>query len=206
MIIERLYRFLDIGETPRKSDCIFVLAGMHERKPYGIDLWRQGYARELILSVGRFEWRRFYTLGLPDDGGLRKLVNATPPQKRHFLVRLHDAKAEAILIAVSRPGTMTEGRVLAAQLRREKLRSLMVVSSPFHLRRVALVFQRVFRGSGTDLIFVAVPEDRSSIRQADLGKVKTARTAVWTEFRKYLYYRFFLLGILPPFRRLPLQE
>ncbi len=78
MIVEYLYRLLNIGESPQKSDCIFVLAGMHERKTYGIDLWRQGYAPQLILSVGRFEWRRFYTLGLPGDGGLRELVHATP--------------------------------------------------------------------------------------------------------------------------------
>jgi hypothetical protein len=50
-----LYRFLDIESPPQKCDCIFVLAGKPERKIFGIDLWRRGYAPELILSVGRFE-------------------------------------------------------------------------------------------------------------------------------------------------------
>jgi hypothetical protein len=187
-----LYRFLNIESPPQKCDCIFVLAGKPERKVFGIDLWRRGYAPELILSVGRFEWRRFYSLGLPADGGLRQLVDATPPVERHFFVRLRDSQAKAILIPRGRLGTMTEGRQLATLLRGGAIRSLMVVSTSIHLRRTALVFRRAFRGSGIDLAFVAVPEDLSSIRRSDLRAVKEVRAAIWEEFRKYCYYRLLL--------------
>lgn len=196
MVAGHLYRFLDIQSPPQKCDCIFVLAGRPERKVFGIDLWRRGYAPELILSVGRFEWRRFYTLGLPADGGLRQLVDATQPKERHFFVRLGDSQAKAILIPRGRLGTMTEGRELSALLRGGAIRSLMVVSTSIHLRRAALVFRRAFRGSGIDLAFVAVPEDLSSIRRSDLGAVKEVRAAVWEEFQKYCCYR--LLLSFPP--------
>ena len=193
-VIDSLYRFLNVGEPPRKCDCIFVLAGRPERKVYGIDLWRQGYAPELILSVGRFEWRGFYTLGLPADGGLKELIQATPPQERHFFVRIRESVAEARLTRKGRLGTMTEGRALAAQLRDGSIRSLMVVSSPIHLRRVALVFRNAFRGTGLDLTFVAVPESISSIRRADLALSAETRAAVRQEFFKYLCY---LLSLMP---------
>lgn len=189
MVAGYLYRFLDIESPPQKCDCIFVLAGKPERKIFGIDLWRRGYAPELILSVGRFEWRRFYTLRLPADGGLRQLVDATPPKQRHFFVRLRDSQVKAILIPRGRLGTMTEGRQLAALLRGGAIRSLMVVSTSIHLRRAALVFRHALRGSGIDLTFVAVPEDLSSIRRSDLGAVKEVRAALWEEFRKYCFYR-----------------
>lgn len=98
MFVERVYDFLSYGEPPRKADCIFVLAGREERKRYGIDLWKTHWAPELILSVGRFEWRRFYALGLPGDGGLRGLVDNTPPVARHFFVCFGADGARAVLI------------------------------------------------------------------------------------------------------------
>jgi hypothetical protein len=140
MLTEYLYRFLSVGVPPRKSDCIFVLAGRPERKTYGIDLWRQGYAPELILSVGRFEWRGFYKLDLPSDGDLRKLVDAVPPVERHFFVRLRASGADSMAVKKGRLGTLTEGLALAALLRGGPIRSLMIVSTSIHLRRTAFVF------------------------------------------------------------------
>lgn len=188
----RIFRFLNIAETPQAADCIFVLAGRQERKVYGINLWRGGFAKELILSIGRYEWRQFYALDLPSDGGLKTLVDRTPPEDRHFFVRFRATDAEAVLVRRHRLGTLTEGRSLATQLRGEPIRSLMVVSTSIHLRRTALVFRRAFRASGMRLSFIAVPEDISSIRQADLISDPKLRSDVYTEFTKYLYYRIFL--------------
>lgn len=177
--------FLDVGESQREADCIFVLAGKQGRKVYGIDLWRRGYAPELILSVGRFECRRFYHLSLPSDGGLKSLVERTPPEMRHFFVRFKDNQAVCSPVRRGRFGTMTEGRALARQLSGSGMHSLMVVSSPIHLRRVALVFRRTFHGSGIRLIFVAAPEELSLRTSAQ------SRAKVWTEFGKYLVYLVF---------------
>jgi hypothetical protein len=46
---------LNIPELPRKVETIFVLAGKEIRKAHGSELWKQGYAPVLFLSVGRFE-------------------------------------------------------------------------------------------------------------------------------------------------------
>ncbi len=178
----RLHSYLDISSKPSPCDAIFVLAGRHERKLHGIDLWRVGYAPELILSVGRFEWRRFHDLGLPGDGGLRKLVDSVPPVERHFFVRLWKDRAESLAVPKGRHGTLTEALAAASLLRGGEYRSLMVVSSGFHLRRVALAFGRAFRGSGTKLVFTAVPDEPPE-----------SRSELLSEFRKYLLYRLLLL-------------
>ncbi|HEX3112130.1 MAG TPA: hypothetical protein VHU20_02570, partial [Candidatus Eisenbacteria bacterium] len=76
-------------------DAIVVLAGRPERKAYGLELWKAGRAPAVVLSVARFEWRAFPSLGLPDDGGLAALVAQTPPRLRHFLVTLDSRGAHA---------------------------------------------------------------------------------------------------------------
>jgi len=182
-LAQRTYDFLDVGKSPHLADCIFVMAGKQERKTYGVKMWRFGYAAQLILSVGRFEWRKFVELGLESDGGLESLVDQIPPKKRHFLVRLDRQEAFCTHIRTGLFGTRSEARALAEYLRNISVRSLLVVSSPAHLRRAALVFRRAFRRSGIRLTFVAVPEKISFDTPA-------SRAEVWTEFRKYLLYRF----------------
>jgi hypothetical protein len=181
-LAQSIYDFLDVGKSPRPADCIFVLAGKQERKIHGIKMWRFGYAAQLILSVGRFEWRKFVELDLESDGGLISFVAQTPPEKRHFLVRLDRQEAFCIPVRIGRFGTRSEARFLAEYLRNMPFRSLLVVSSPIHLRRVALAFRRTFRKTGIGLTFVAVPEHASMASPADRAKV-------WSEFRKYLFYR-----------------
>src|SRR5512139_2962770 len=85
-LAQSVYDFLDVGKSPRPADCIFVLAGKQERKTYGIKMWHFGYAARLILSVGRFEWRKFGELGLDSDGGLEASVEQIPAKKRHFFI------------------------------------------------------------------------------------------------------------------------
>ena len=184
-IAQRIYDFLNVGESPHKADCIFVLAGKQERKVFGIRMWRMGYAPQLILSVGRFEWRKFKDLGLESDGGLESLVDQILPEERHFLVRLNHQEAICTPVRPGFLGTRSEARILSRHLQNQSIRSLLVVSSPNHLRRVALVFRRYFRKSGISLTFVAMPEEL-------LFDTPTIRSSIWVEFRKYLFYRFLL--------------
>jgi uncharacterized SAM-binding protein YcdF (DUF218 family) len=185
-LVQSIYDFLDVGKSPRPSDCIFVLAGKQERKTYGIRMWRFGYATQLILSVARFEWRRFSELGLNSDGGLESLVAQTPPKNRHFLVRLDPESTICTSVRTGLFGTRSEAVALTEYLRDMPVRSLLVVSSPAHLRRAELAFRRAFRKSGIHLTFVAVPEKLSFTSSE-------ARSEVWAELCKYLFYRLLLL-------------
>jgi uncharacterized SAM-binding protein YcdF (DUF218 family) len=189
LIIERVYDFLNIAESPGEADCIFVFAGQQERKMYGIQLWRERRAPRLILSVGRFEWRKFYRLGLPSDGGLKLLVESTAPRVRHFFVSFDGDDARSVLVKKGRFGTRTEAQGLAQFLKNEEVKSLMIVSTSIHLRRVALALKAALRGSHARRTYVAVPEYLSSLRREHLRSSRDVRREVWREFRKYLGYR-----------------
>jgi uncharacterized SAM-binding protein YcdF (DUF218 family) len=188
-LIERVYDFLNVGEPPGKADCIFVFAGQQERKSYGIQLWREKWAPRLILSVGRFEWRKFYSLGLPSDGGLKLLVESTAPRVRHFFVSFDGDDARSVLVKKGRYGTVTEAQGLSQLLKNEEVQSLMVVSTSIHLRRVALALEAALRGSPVRQTYVAVPENLSSLRRENLPSSHDVRREVWREFHKYLSYR-----------------
>jgi hypothetical protein len=193
VIAERLFDFLDRRQSPERADTIVVLAGRHERKVFGIELWERGLAPELILSVGRFEWRRFYELNLPDDGGLKELVESTFYKDRHFFVRFHGTvahpQARAIRVHKGHLGTWSEIAGLASYLRDAPRQSLLIVSTSIHLRRTADLVRRMIDPTRTRVSYVAVPELRSSLRRADLETSAKARTELYTEAGKWLLYR-----------------
>ena len=188
-LYDGLYDFLNRGEQPHKVDCIFVFAGKPERKAYGVKLWRQGYARELILSIGRFEWRGFYNLGLPGDGGLMQLVEKTPPKLRHFFVSLKGKEVTCSSIRIGRFGTKSEAQELAKSIKENGYQSLMTVSSAFHLRRAAWAVCQATRHMPICLSFVGVPEEMSGLKRQNWWKSRKYRSAVLKEFFKYLVYR-----------------
>jgi uncharacterized SAM-binding protein YcdF (DUF218 family) len=183
---QQIYSFLDVGRSPQSADCIFVLAGKQDRKIVGVKMWHSGYATQLILSIDRFEWRKFKDLGLGLDGGLESLVAQTPPRQRHFFVHMNCERSVCTLVHKGYFGTHSEALALQKYLRELPVRSLLVVSSPLHMRRVALSFRRAFRKSDIHLRFVAVQE-KPGIDTCE------ASTALWTEFRKYLIYKFLFL-------------
>ncbi len=54
-MLDWLYNRLTKKDALAPADLIFVLAGKMERKHYGLELYRAGFAKQLLLSVGRFE-------------------------------------------------------------------------------------------------------------------------------------------------------
>lgn len=183
-----LFDLLSVDDPPRRSDCIFAFAGRPERKRHGIELWHRGFAPTLLLSVGRFEWRRFPELELPEDGGLKRMAEETTPPERHFFVTVTRQGISCDRVHVGPFGTRSEARALAAYARRAGLRSILVVSTRVHLRRAALIVGRSLRGSGVETAYTAVPEERSSIRRREWWRAPATRRLVSLEFLKYLYY------------------
>ena len=172
----------------RGADAIVVLAGRPERKAYGLELWKQGAATALVLSVARFEWRGFPTLGIPDDGGLAALVAQTPPRLRHFLVTLDEQGAHAEWMPRVRLGTWSEAVGVARLARGRGWTSLLVVTTEAHVARTRLAFTRALRGSGVALTCVPVPDERSSIRRSGWWKDRWARRVVIGEWIKLPAY------------------
>ena len=193
-VMRVLRRYLDIGRSPVRADCIFVFAGRPDRKAFGLSLYRSGYADQLVLSVARFEWRGFAQLGLPDDGGLVEMVHRTPPVRRHFFVRLGPEGATCVLVPIRRFGTWTEAAAITAFAREKHIQNLLVVSTRSHLRRAMAALQAQ---EGADVLSfhpVAArpdtatgdrdcdPDERSLLLAVELGKYILYRMVAWASW------------------------
>ena len=171
----------------RPADAIFAFAGGQERKTLAAELWRAGRAPALLVSVGRFEWRRFPGLGLP-DGGLVSLVEATPYWRRHFFVLIEGGDARARLIEARPFGTRHEARSLVALMRERGFRSVVVVTSAVHERRASLTLARAARDLDATFSFVTVPEDRDPYGAARWLRTRNGIRVVLSELAKVAIY------------------
>jgi len=144
--------------TDGLADAIFVFAGRESRKRFGLRLFREGISPRLVLSVGRFEWRRFANLGLPGDGGLVELVSKTEPKLRHFFVDVRSRSASSERIPTGFLGTWSETRALSRFVERERIERLVVISHRQHLRR-CLLGLRLTLPYSCAVVPVAAPDD-----------------------------------------------
>lgn len=184
---KRLYDWLSPADSPGQGDMIFVLAGRQSRKLYALDLYRQGAARILLISVARFEIRKFAQLPFPAEVNLLALAGGTPPASRHYFVSLEAGAARVERITRGRFGTLSEIRALAAWLGvRPDIRSLLVVSSAPHLRRVRACC-RALLPARLHLIFLATPRDGSLVRET-WWQDRRSRRLVLKELGKLLIY------------------
>jgi hypothetical protein len=164
-----------------KADAIFVFAGRDSRKRFGVRLFREGVAPRLVLSVGRFEWRRFPSLGLPGDGGLAEQAAATEPWLRHFFVEVTtDGATRCERIPFGRLSTWREARAVSALVRREGIHKLVVVSEGQHLLRCLLGLS------------IALPEFCAAIPVASPEAPEEPRPGRTTEALKLTFYSAFL--------------
>jgi hypothetical protein len=145
------------------ADLIFVLAGREARKIYALQLFGEGRAPRVLLSVGRFEIRKFRNLPLPVPVDLLGLALPVAPPLRHFFVCFEDGNAKVERIPVGRWGTLSEVKALANWLRQcPEVRRTLMVSSRVHLPRLRLCSWALL-SSQVHVEFIAVPDSATHI-------------------------------------------
>jgi uncharacterized SAM-binding protein YcdF (DUF218 family) len=161
----RIYDSLTRTDSVQPADLLFVMAGRMERKPYGLELYRAGVAPRLVLSVGRFEVSK---MGKLDLGGLEELIalrDKTRPGERHFFVSVDAAGIRIDKVRVLRWSTYGEALALHQFLKWHPARTVTVISTDVHLRRVALTFAKVFRNSPVEFRYCPVPSRFGFVRK-----------------------------------------
>jgi hypothetical protein len=150
---------------------------------------RKGWASTLLLSVARFEIRSFSKLELPSSSlDLLAIASTTPPELRHYFVTVGPGPVEAKRIDRGRFGTRREIMALSDWLREHPdIRSVMVVSSAFHLRRVRMCCRGLLP-EGMEVNFVAVPEENLYLRE-HWWRDPSGRKLVLSELLKIVVYR-----------------
>jgi hypothetical protein len=201
-MLDWLYRRLTRNDPPRPVDLIFVLAGRMERKQAGLDLYRAGLAPRLLLSVGRFEVSRMRAIGFEKADELIAHRDRIPANERHFFC---DISASSVRVeAIRRPQWNTYGELEALRevFRDNTPRSVMLLSTDIHLRRVAMAFGSVFRGIPLEAYFCAVPPASSSVQREQWWGRSRDRRAVFLETAKLAAYGVILILPAPFVRRI----
>ena len=125
--------WLSSGDQPQKADAILVLGGSYTRPFQAADLYRQGFASNVYVSVpAREDQHR-----LLDDAGI-----AFPREElvvREILLK-NGVRADAIeYFGKGSISTAAEARAARAVFGKGAPR-LLVVTSPYHLRRAKITF------------------------------------------------------------------
>ena len=132
--------FIDPHIDPvRRSDAVVVIAGGPLRLKKGLELVREKFAPLLLVSVPHGAWP--YQWEAPD------LCNGA---KRPFQVICFQPKPES---------TQGEARALKRIVAKRHLRSVIVVTSTFHVSRARLIMRRCFHGR---LAVIGTPVSRAA--------------------------------------------
>jgi uncharacterized SAM-binding protein YcdF (DUF218 family) len=131
-----LYRLLLVSEPPRRADAIVVLGGgvidedslgtaTTVRLVHGLRLHHRGYAPLVILTGGNPVDRRH-----PESEVMRRVaeeLGITP---------------DVLVLETVAERTATQGEAVARLARARNIRTILLVTSPEHSRRAALVFRK----------------------------------------------------------------
>lgn len=121
-------------EKPVKSDAIIVLAGTPARSFYAADLYRQGYAPQVFISRPM----RDHSLKMLDKIGV-----SYPRQEevdKEILLKKGVHEQDIHFLGQSSLSTVEEAEA-ANKLFRGDTCKIIIVTSPYHVRRAGMIFK-----------------------------------------------------------------
>lgn len=139
---------LRIAQKPQKADCIIVLAGgvgesgmagqgYEERVKFAVELYKSGYAINLIFSSGY------------------KYVFEEPLLMKTLAVSL-GVPEEAISLEDKAVNTFENINFASEIIEKRNWNSAILVSSPYHMRRASLVFNKIAKNIRVS--YVPIPD------------------------------------------------
>jgi uncharacterized SAM-binding protein YcdF (DUF218 family) len=122
---------LIVDEKPEKADVIIVLSGDVGRLGKAASLYHEDYTNKVMLSNG-------------------KEAGTTAKEAAAFGVANED-----LLLEEAATSTYTNALYTKEMMEENDLDSALVVSSDYHMRRVKLVFDQLYRDSNIELTYVS---------------------------------------------------
>lgn len=147
------YAFVHLGtflarEDPlSKADAIFVLAGTQMTRPLeGADLYLEGYAPRLVLSREYLEpaFAIIERRGAP--------LSSQVERSRDVLIKLGVPPAALLLPDKLHGSTAAEAITVRELSQTNRWRTVIVVSSKYHLRRARFAMQRELSEAGVQVL------------------------------------------------------
>lgn len=171
-LLQAVGNFLIASDPPVASDAIIAISGDgEERVRTAAALLKAGYGRFLILSGG------------PGRGSGSAAAMAR-------WARGHGVGEDRLLLDDQATSTVGNAEGSAALMRGHGLRTALLVTSPYHMRRAIVIFRDRFRPLG--LTARASPVRDSFFQMDGWWKLPPSRDLV---IREYLELAAFLLGL-----------
>lgn len=159
-----LFRFLDVGEAPRRAGAAVALGTSDRRTLTAISLLEQGMVGQVVVSTCE-----------------------THVQAQTDLLAQQQVPPEASAIISPVTNTLEEAREVRAYLEARQVASVVVVTDAFHLRRARATWQHVLQDSGITLHVTAAEGTRA---ETNWWRSPALRRSVLLEYVKLLVYGF----------------
>ena len=172
LILTPIGDYLVIDDELSPADVIHVIAGEDYRTDYAIRLYQQGKAKEIFFTGG---WCDIHHYKHGQHGLERALAQGVPADA----IAYDDTPVKS---------TFDEALLLKAYLNENPttIRSVIVVSDPFHMRRARWTYRRVF-GEDIEVEMAPVPLEQTPY-QKRWWEDYTSREYVKDEYKKFIYY------------------
>jgi uncharacterized SAM-binding protein YcdF (DUF218 family) len=165
-------RFLIVRDEIKPADVIIVLSGDEngERVDEAVRLYRRGYAKKMLMSGGPLAWR----------------LTAAEWMKRQAVVR--GVPKNAIMLEEKSRSTVENARFSLRILKKHKVKSCILVTSPQHSRRSKRVFKKFFEREGIKISSHPVPLEKSGFKLPGWWKRHEDTQKVMWEYVAFVYY------------------
>ena len=157
----------------KPADAIVVLSGEeNERVEYAVYLFREDWAKKdrLIMSGGPLVWRHSWASLMKEHAEYLGI------------------SGKNILLEDKSMTTEENARYTKEILRENGYKSLILVTSPYHSRRAAIIFQKVL---GKEIKVLSAPVEDSWFKFSDWWKRRRDRAAVFSEYSKFIWLWIF---------------
>ena len=145
------------------ADAILVLSGSsvyNERATRAAELYKQGVAPQIFLTDD----------GVRSGWSEAEMTNLSYLELARRAIIADGVPAEAVTVLPGRAeGTESEARLLAEQVERQPLTSVLIVTSAYHSRRALWTFDKAFAGKDV----------RIGIEHAPLGELNPKPSTWW---------------------------
>ena len=180
--LPRLGRFLVAEDPLTKADVIFVLSGARfERMLEAVDLYKEGWAPKIILSVGVYDW---------GEVELRRMGIPYPHEadiQVDVMGRLGVPPQDIIVLDHEQDSTHEEAATLVGQMQLHHWSTVIVCTSMQHTRRARMEMNRLLAGQGVKVVMRGSRHDRSNVDRWWANR-STARFTLFETQRLVAYW------------------
>jgi uncharacterized SAM-binding protein YcdF (DUF218 family) len=179
-ILRKTASILVVRDEPVHADLIVVHAGERTRLEWAAELYRQGHASRILVFIGPEQESGFF--GLTGEEALRLAREAAEKA---------GVKSSDIVFVRGVSSTWDEGKEAVEYFgKHPEVRAVLVVSNPFHMRRIRSVYRQLLqdRDQPPLIFYVPVPWEQSGLSLKDWWDREREVVWVGSEYVKLIFY------------------